>query len=58
MWSPTLSENGKTSPYTEPDSQVTTDYSGFTGVQVKRVSSHFNLPTYSGGNDSRFNVKI
>lgn len=61
MWSPTLSENGKTSPYMEPDSQVTadySDYSGFTGAQVKRVSSHFNLPTYSGGNDSRFNVKI
>lgn len=29
VWSPTVSENGKTSPYTEPDSQVTTVYSGF-----------------------------
>lgn len=38
MWSPTVGENGKTSPYTEPDSQVTIVYSGFTGAQVTRVS--------------------
>lgn len=38
VWSPTVSEDGKTSPYTEPDSQVTTVYSGFTVAQVTKVS--------------------
>lgn len=34
VWSPTVSEDGKTSPYMEPDSQVTTVYLGFTKEQV------------------------
>lgn len=38
VWSPTLSEDGKTSPYMEPDSQVTTVYSGFTQAQVIQIS--------------------
>lgn len=33
VWSPTISENGKTSPYMEPDSQVTAVYSGFSVAQ-------------------------
>lgn len=36
VWSPTLSEDGKTSPYMEPDSQVTTVYSGFAEAQVTK----------------------
>lgn len=39
MWSPTVSEDGKTSPYTEPDSQVTTVYSGFLQSPATGVSS-------------------
>ena len=43
VWSPTVSEDGKTSPYTEPDSQVTTVYSGFTRkAQLTGVSSDWN----------------
>lgn len=34
VWSPAVSEDGKTSPYMEPDSQVTTVFSGFTRAQV------------------------
>lgn len=36
VWSPTFSENGKTSPYMEPDSQVSTVYLGFTEAQGRR----------------------
>lgn len=42
VWSPTVSEDGKTSPYTEPDSQVTTVYSGFTEAEVTDVSLDLN----------------
>lgn len=43
MWSPTVSEDGKTSPYMEPDSQVTAVYSGFSKVQVVGVVSPSGL---------------
>lgn len=46
VWSPTVSEDGKTSPYTEPDSQVTTVYSGFT--QFTGVSLDFNSHPLKG----------
>lgn len=42
VWSPTLSEDGKTSPYLEHDSQVTIVYSGFPESQVTSVWSDFN----------------
>lgn len=43
MWSPTVSEDGKTSPYMEPDSQVTTVYSGFTQDPVTDVFLSFEF---------------
>lgn len=44
VWSPTVSEDGKTSPYMEPDSQVNTVYFGFIKTQVTMVASHLYSP--------------
>lgn len=38
VWSPAVSEDGKTSPYMEPDSQVTTVYSRSPEAQVRKAS--------------------